>query len=115
MLHLVEGRTTLAEGIEILPAPGETPGHQVVRIHSNGETLYIVGDLFHSTVEVEHPDWMVTWADAETMLATRRWLLADALAEHALMTAAHIATSGHIEGDTDAGLRWEPVTADQVS
>ena len=114
MLHLVEGRMTLAEGIDILPAPGETPGHQIVRVSSAGETLYIVGDLFHSAVEVEHPDWMVTWADAEAMLATRRWLLHDALAEHALLTAAHIATPGHIER-ANGGLRWSSAPTDLVS
>ncbi|MEO7001381.1 MAG: MBL fold metallo-hydrolase, partial [Ktedonobacterales bacterium] len=115
LLHLVEGRQSLAEGIDILPAPGETPGHQIVRVQSEGETLYIVGDLFHSTVEVEHPDWMVTWADTEAMQATRRWLLQNALDEHALLTAAHIATPGRIVGDTDAGLRWTPVETHHVS
>ena len=115
MLHLVEGRTQLADGIDILPAPGETPGHQIVRVSSGGETLYIVGDLFHSAVEVEHPDWMVTWADAGAMEATRRWLLADALAEQALLVAAHIVTPGRIAGSVDSGLRWTPVETDRVS
>lgn len=105
MLRLVEGPLSIAEGIDILPAPGETPGHQIVRIRSAGETLYVVGDLFHHAVEVEHPDWMVGWADAETMLATRDWLLKDALAEHALLIAAHIASPGRIENTAD-GLQW---------
>jgi glyoxylase-like metal-dependent hydrolase (beta-lactamase superfamily II) len=105
MLHLVEGREPLGEGIEIVPAPGETRGHQILRVHSGGETTYIVGDVIHHAVEVEHPDWMVGWADAETMLATRRWLFADALAEHALLIAAHIASPGHLERAGD-GLRW---------
>lgn len=106
MLSLVEEPMQLAEGIDILPAPGETPGHQIVRVRSAGETLYIVGDLFHHAIEVEHPDWMVGWADAATMLATRRWLLADALAEHALLTAAHIANFGRITHADDGALRW---------
>lgn len=107
-LHLVEAREPIADGINILPAPGETPGHQIVRIHSEGETLYVVGDLFHHAIEVEHPDWMVTWADAESMRATRRWLMRDALAERALLIAAHIAAPGRIEraGDDLDGLRW---------
>ena len=109
MLHLVEGPLQIAEGIDILPAPGETPGHQIVRVRSAGETLYIVGDLFHHAIEVEHPDWMVGWADAATMLATRRWLLADALAENALLTAAHIANFGRITRADDGGLRWGDV------
>lgn len=108
-LQLVEGPIQLAEGIDILPTPGETPGHQVVRVQSAGETCYIVGDAFHHAIEVEHPDWMVGWADAEVMLATRRWLLQDALAEHALLTAAHIANFGRITRSDDGGLRWSDV------
>jgi glyoxylase-like metal-dependent hydrolase (beta-lactamase superfamily II) len=104
-LRLVEQRQPISTAIEIIPAPGETKGHQIVRVHSGDETLYIVGDLFHHAVEVEHPEWMVTWADAESMLETRRWLLEDALAENAYVVAAHIATLGRIER-TDQGLRW---------
>ena len=108
-LHLVEGPLQIAEGIDILPAPGETQGHQIVRVRSAGETLYIVGDLFHHAIEVEHPDWMVGWADAATMQATRTWLLADALAENALLTAAHIANFGCITRADDGALRWGDV------
>jgi hypothetical protein len=49
---------------------------------------------------------MVGWADANIMLATRDWLLQDALAEHALLTAAHIATLGRITRSDDGSLRW---------
>ncbi len=109
MLHLVEGPVQIDEGIDILPAPGETAGHQVVRVRSAGETLYILGDAFHHPIEVEHPDWMAGWADAEVMLATRRWLLQDALAERALLTAAHIATLGRITRADNGSLRWRDI------
>lgn len=107
-LRLVSGIEQLTEGIAILPAPGETPGHQIVRIQSAGETVYIVGDLFHHAVEIAHPDWMVGWADAATMRATRDWLLRDALASDALLVAAHIAAPGRIARDGDS-LRWNDV------
>ena len=50
ILHLVETPEQLTDGIDILPAPGETPGHQVVRVQSAGETLYIIGDLLHHAI-----------------------------------------------------------------
>jgi glyoxylase-like metal-dependent hydrolase (beta-lactamase superfamily II) len=108
MLHLVEEREQIADGIEILPAPGESPGHQIVRVHSGSETLYVVGDVIHHPIEVLHPDWMVGWADVEAMRATRRWLFEDALAEHAILIAAHIDTPGRIERAGD-GLRWSQI------
>lgn len=105
VLRLLEGSEQVAPGVDILPAPGETKGHQIVRVHSEGETAYIVGDLFHHTVEVEHPDWMVIWADPEAMRTTRRWVLDQALAENALLIAAHIAAPGRIR-QTSSGLQW---------
>jgi len=108
ILHLVEGREQLAGGIDILPAPGETPGHQVAHVQSEGAALYIIGDLLHHAIELAHPDWMVTWADAETMRETRQWLLQDALARNARLIAAHIATVGRLERDGDT-LRWRDV------
>jgi glyoxylase-like metal-dependent hydrolase (beta-lactamase superfamily II) len=110
MLRLVGEQESIAEGIDILPAPGETPGHQIVRLRSGGETLYIVGDVFHHPIEVKHPDWMVGWADAETMRVTRQWLLQVALADHALLIASHIAGLGRIER-TDDGPRWASASA----
>ena len=104
-LRLVSQREQIADGVEILPAPGETPGHQVVRVQSEGETLYVIGDLLHHDIEVEHPDWMVTWADPPSMRETRRWLLGDALDEHALIIAAHIFDAGRIER-AGGGMRW---------
>lgn len=104
-LRLVERREQIADGIEILPAPGETPGHQIVRVHSDGATLYVIGDLLHHAIEVEHPDWMVSWAEPASMRATREWVLRDALAEDAQIVAAHIAGAGRIER-ADGGLRW---------
>jgi glyoxylase-like metal-dependent hydrolase (beta-lactamase superfamily II) len=105
VLQTVAEPLQLADGITILPAPGETPGHLIVRVRSEGETLFILGDLFHDAVEVEHPEWMVSWADAATMRETREWVCRQALAENALLVAAHIATVGRIER-TEVGRRW---------
>lgn len=109
LLDLVAGNQVIADGIEIRHAPGESPGHQVVRVQSEGATLYVLGDLFHDPIEVEHPEWMVTWADPETMLATRRVVMADALAENALLVAAHIPGVGRLER-TAGGMRWVAVS-----
>jgi glyoxylase-like metal-dependent hydrolase (beta-lactamase superfamily II) len=107
-LELVDGDRELGHGVTILAAPGETPGHQVVRIRTAGGTLYCVGDLYHHEVEVERPEWVVHWADAETLRASRAALLADARDDDTLMVATHIAGVGRIRR-TGSGLRWERV------
>ena len=49
-LALLDGDHVVAEGIELHPAPGHTPGHQIVRIRSRGARAIITGDTFN------HPD-----------------------------------------------------------
>ncbi|HKB47961.1 MAG TPA: hypothetical protein VKC57_09710, partial [Ktedonobacterales bacterium] len=105
LLELVAGDRDLGNGLAIVAAPGETPGHQILRVRSGDAVLYCVGDLFHHAVEAEHPEWMVTWADAATMLATRRKVITQALAERARLVAAHIRGVGRLEA-AGAGVRW---------
>jgi glyoxylase-like metal-dependent hydrolase (beta-lactamase superfamily II) len=97
LLELVESSRDLSPDVQIIPAPGESPGHQIVRVHSQGQTLYCLGDLFHHPAEVEHPAWMVKWADATSNLASRRGLIEAALRERAILVAAHM-PPGRVEG-----------------
>jgi glyoxylase-like metal-dependent hydrolase (beta-lactamase superfamily II) len=104
LLELVDGNLDLTPEVRILAAPGESPGHQIVRVHSQRQTLYCLGDLFHHQVEVEQPAWMVKWADASTNFTSRQRLLQAALQEHALLVAAHMPV-GRIEG-TVTNPKW---------
>jgi glyoxylase-like metal-dependent hydrolase (beta-lactamase superfamily II) len=105
LLDLVEEDRDLGGGVRIIAAPGESPGHQIVRVESQGQVLYCLGDLYHHPVEVERPDWMATWADREATPASRRALTQAALAENALLLAAHISGVGRLQR-TAAGVRW---------
>ncbi len=105
LLQPVDGDLALSEGVTILAAPGETPGHQIVRIASAGEVLYCVGDLYHHPVEVEQPAWTVSWSDPETNLASRIKLAAAALQEDARIIATHIAGVGRL-AETTTGVKW---------
>jgi glyoxylase-like metal-dependent hydrolase (beta-lactamase superfamily II) len=107
LLELVEGERELIPGVRIIAAPGESPGHQIVRVHSEGQTLYCLGDLYHHAVEVEQPAWMAEWASREANIASRRALAEAALAEDALLVAAHMPV-GRLER-TGPGARWVSV------
>lgn len=104
LLEFVEGNQELTPSVQIIAAPGETPGHQIVRVHSQGQTLYCLGDLYHHQVEAEHPTWMVRWIDREPNLSTRHALMDAALAENALLIAAHIPI-GRLERSASS-VRW---------
>ena len=104
LLELVEGNLEVTSEVRIIAAPGESPGHQIVRVHSQGHTLYCLGDLFHHPAEVEHPAWMVKWANASANLSSRRALIQAALQENALLLAAHMPI-GRVEGTLEQP-RW---------
>lgn len=106
--RLVGGDADIAPGVRLLQAPGETPGHVIARVSSNGQTLYCLGDLFHHPFEVEHLEWMPVWAEPAANLASRAALVAAALAEDALLVAAHIPGVGRLRRVAD-GARWEPI------
>lgn len=106
-LELVTGERELAPGLRLVAAPGESPGHQLVRIEPAGHVMYCLGDLYHHPIEVERPDWMAEWADPTVMLASRQVLVAAALSEDALLMAAHIPGVGRL-ARTAVGVRWAP-------
>lgn len=40
----------------MLPAPGESPGHAVVRITSDGDVFYHLGELVLHRFEIDYPE-----------------------------------------------------------
>jgi glyoxylase-like metal-dependent hydrolase (beta-lactamase superfamily II) len=110
LLYPADGPYDLGDGMRILSTPGETPGHQAVRVELEGAKLYILGDLYHHAIEVEHPAWGVSWADAAAIARSRAAITAAALTEDALFLATHIAGFGRMER-TPTGHVW--VTLEQ--
>jgi len=108
-LTLDQEVSDLGYGVQVIAAPGETPGHQIVRLHTQGQTLYCLGDLYHHVVEVEQPGWGVKWSDIATTQASRQAFAQRALAENALLIATHIWGVGHLQSSID-GVTWEPQT-----
>ncbi|NOT07174.1 MAG: MBL fold metallo-hydrolase [Gemmatimonadales bacterium] len=104
-LVLVEGDLALGHGVTIRAAPGETPGHQVVRIHSDGQTLYCLGDLYHHPIEFKEPWWMVAWAEPASIGVTRRAIMAEAVADAALVINTHIPGVGRLDAVSE-GVEW---------
>lgn len=109
LLELNDDETEVIPGVTFIPAPGESPGHSMIRVSSNGAVLYAVGDLFHHGSEVEHQDWMVPWANQEEMLASRRRLLYAVASADALVVFTHetFPPWGRIVGDEVRGYRWQ--------
>jgi len=54
-LQLVEGDTQILEGVEVLLTPGHTAFHQCVKIESEGQVLFFLGDLVPTSGHVGLP------------------------------------------------------------
>lgn len=107
LLELVDAERAVAPGIAILPAPGESAGHCIVRVNSAGETFYFLGDLFHHPCEVAHLDWVSAGRDAGVMRASREALIAAALPANALLLTTHLPFPGFGRlRAADGGIRW---------
>jgi len=90
LLTLVDGDLEMVEGITLMAALGETPGHQIVRVQSQGQTMYCIGDLYHHEVELAQPNWNMSWVDPTANRASRQQLRRMAQAEQAYSIASHI-------------------------
>jgi glyoxylase-like metal-dependent hydrolase (beta-lactamase superfamily II) len=108
LLTPVEGEQEVAPGVTMVAAPGESPGHCIVRVERGGEVCYIVGDLFHHACEVAHPDWVSPGRDLHAMRASRERLSADAVARQATVVFTHAPFPGWGRIVRDGtGYRWE--------
>lgn len=89
LLTLVDGELELLPGVTIVPAAGESPGHSVVRVRSEGQTFFALGDLFHSGFEIENADCMPPWADRQAMTEARGRVLDEAALSGATVVFTH--------------------------
>ncbi len=89
LFEFVAGEAEIVPGITLLPAPGHTPGHQSVRIESEGETALYVADLIPTVAHLPLP-WIMGY-DVEplTTLETKRAVLGRVLEERTLLIFEH--------------------------
>ena len=90
LVTLIDGQMELADGITIIPMPGETPGHQIVELLIDDQTHYFCGDLFHDPIEFDDFSINVPWAEPVSMLASKRAMLSKAAENRGLLYFSHI-------------------------
>jgi glyoxylase-like metal-dependent hydrolase (beta-lactamase superfamily II) len=101
----------VAEGVELVPAPGHTPGSSVVWLQRDGASAVFVGDLMHTPVQVLRPDDRCSFdVDPAVARASRRAVLARAAQLGALVLPAHFAGRGGVtltaDGTGFAVAQW---------
>jgi len=101
---MVTGPHRLDEHIDLIPAPGHSPGHVVFRLESGGEQAVFIGDVFHHLLQVYYPHWNFPKnSDAEQARVSRRKVLELCASSGALTLPGHVGApfAGRIETDPE--------------
>jgi len=89
-LQLIEDRLEVSGELTVVPAPGHTPGHQIVLVDSGDQHAIVAGDTANHPVQVTLPDVASgTDADPELAVRTRTDLLEQAEREDRLFVTGH--------------------------
>jgi glyoxylase-like metal-dependent hydrolase (beta-lactamase superfamily II) len=110
-LRIVESGARVVDGVELVDAPGHTPGHVAVHVHDgDGALLYVTDAIHFAPLQLRHPGWHVAF-DTDPVLAakTRRSVLDRAATDRVLVSGAHLPFPGlgHMRS-RDGGFEWEP-------
>ncbi|MEV1170983.1 MBL fold metallo-hydrolase [Nonomuraea sp. NPDC049784] len=107
----VDGET-IAPGVEIVQAPGHTPGHQCVVVSSGTERAIVLGDTIHTAAQFEEPD-LTFMFDVDPVRA-RQWredVLARLEETGTTVGACHFSGSAFGRVMTGQGRRyWSPLS-----
>jgi glyoxylase-like metal-dependent hydrolase (beta-lactamase superfamily II) len=106
--HFVKPGETPVPGVEIIDAPGHTPGHIAALLGQGDQrVLHLADAAHHHAISFEHPEWkFVADVQPEVAQQTRRTLLGRAARERLRVFGAHLpfpalghvrAASGHFE------------------
>ena len=91
LADLVSGSHRLSPGLVLEPAPGHTPGHQMLHLVSNAQHALFTGDCFHHPIQLVEPSIAFGASDdMDQTIATRVRLVKLAADLGALLIAAHL-------------------------
>lgn len=110
LLEFIDRETEIVPGVTMIPAPGESPGHHVIRVDSGGERFFALGDLFHHAAEIDNQDWIPANRDVPAMQASREHIMPECASTRAICVFAHepFPGWGRIE-QSDGQYRWQRI------
>jgi glyoxylase-like metal-dependent hydrolase (beta-lactamase superfamily II) len=112
-LDLIDQQMEIVPGISAIAAPGHTPGHMVIEVHSECKRLFHISDTVLHPIHLEYLDWYSSVAyTPKNLVSTRHRLLKRIALENALVLATHFPFPGigHIM-QTEKGYEWRPIAS----
>lgn len=92
LLEFAHGGCKIGRYIELVDAPGHTPGNLCVRVTGSDVEVLLAGDLLHHPVQLVSPETSTRYCvDPERSAATRHHILDDAVDRGVVLQTAHFA------------------------
>ncbi|UQS24959.1 MBL fold metallo-hydrolase [Amycolatopsis thermalba] len=114
-LDLADDGDEVFPGVRLLATPGHTPGHAAYEITAGEETVIAFGDLFHSPLQIGHPEWSPPVdVDPETTARHRRALVDRLATPGTYGFGIHFAdvAFGRVRQDEGGRRAWQPVVTE---
>jgi glyoxylase-like metal-dependent hydrolase (beta-lactamase superfamily II) len=93
-IELIEEGEMLAPEITVLATPGHTAGHTSLVVSSGAQRAILLGDTFHSIVQIEHPTWTNSFDhDPELAKVARQHMLQELAKPETIAIGTHLADS----------------------
>ena len=108
----MEEESEIQSGINLMAAPGHTPGHMAVSFSSHGKRLYYIGDAVLYPLHLEYPDWLPIYDVLPEKAAISKQKVFDLVAEEdALVIGQHFVPFPSIGkvAKQENGWLWMPV------
>ena len=80
-LELIRNDIEIVPGIHCILAPGHTPGHMVIELRSEGDTLLFASDVFLHLCNLARPEWYSLYDVEPAAVAPIRRLLLNRVAD----------------------------------
>ena len=100
------------EGLEVVDAPGHTPGHIALLVSSGKEALLNAADTVHHHVLMfAHPEWTSSFdSDPKMAAETRRKILQRAAGDGLRVLGYHLPFPGigHVRTAKGGAFEWVP-------
>lgn len=112
-MTLLAHSNAMMPGVQVVAAPGHTPGHSGLLLNSMGQRLLALADTIGRLPQFTRPDWHFIYdADKPQAVLTREAMLELAADENLLTFFYHMAFPGlgYVER-AGKGFRWVPVAS----
>jgi glyoxylase-like metal-dependent hydrolase (beta-lactamase superfamily II) len=111
--HAFSGSEPIADGMQLVPLHGHTPGHTGYEFSSKGQKILFWGDTIHAQrVQLQHPKVTVVFdIDPAAAAATRNQLLPELAREDIVIAGPHMLfpSLGRLH-KAGTGYSWAPVS-----